>query len=118
MLPLLLLQMGTLGLGVGIFMSSLTTKYRDLNFLLGMGVQVWFYATPVIYPFSMVPDKWKWLIALNPMVSVVEIFRYGFIGVGNINWQRFGISIIFTLICLIIGIVVFSRAERSFVDTV
>ena len=82
--PLLLLQMAALGLGFGIIVSSLTTKYRDLAQLVGFGVQLWMYATPIVYPASQIPAKYQWIIALNPMAPVIEAFRYAFLGVGTV----------------------------------
>lgn len=116
--PLLFLQMAALGLGMGIVVSSMTTKYRDLTFLVGFGVQLGMYATPVVYPLSVVPDRWKWLVALNPMASVVETFRRAFLGAGGVSIQQLGISILITLSILIFGIILFSRIEKSFIDTV
>lgn len=117
-MPVLLLQMAALGLGVGIIVSSLTTKYRDLVFLTGFGVQLWMYATPVVYPLSVVPDKWKWLVVINPMAPVVETFRQAFLGAGGVDGLQLGVSLIITAGLLVSGIILFSRIEKSFVDTV
>lgn len=116
--PLLLMQMGILGLGFGILFSSLTTKYRDLNMALSFGVQLWMYATPIVYPLSQVPDKWRWIYVLNPMSAVVEAFRYAFLGSGSIQPGQLLTSTIVTLLVLSLGIVMFSRAEKNFMDTV
>jgi lipopolysaccharide transport system permease protein len=116
--PLLILQMAALGLGFGIIVSSLTTKYRDLTHLVGFGVQLWMYATPVVYPISQIPPKWQWVIALNPMSPVIEVFRYIFLGAGTVNGFQIGMSILTTFLVLFIGIVLFSRIEKSFMDTV
>ena len=118
LLPLLILQMAALGLGLGIIASSLTTKYRDLVQLIGFGMQLWMYATPIVYPISLVPEKWQWLIALNPMAPIIEAFRYAFLGSGTIHFWYMGLSLGTTIIILIIGIVLFSRVEKSFMDTV
>ena len=118
LLPLLLIQMAALGLGMGILFSSLTTKYRDLNFLLGFGVQLWMYATPIVYPLSQIPEKWQWLYALNPMVGIVVIFRYAFLGSGVIDPRILCISAGISILILILGIVIFSRVEKTFMDTV
>jgi lipopolysaccharide transport system permease protein len=117
-LPLLILQMAAIGLGCGIIISSLTTKYRDLTQLVGFGVQLWMFATPVVYPISRIPAKFQWIIALNPMAPIVELFRYSFLGAGTIIPWQIGLSIFNTIIILVIGIVLFSRIEKSFMDTV
>jgi lipopolysaccharide transport system permease protein len=116
--PFLLIQMAALGLGVGILVSSMTTKYRDLIFAVGFGVQLWMYATPVVYPLSHIPEKWQWLIALNPMTAIVETFRYAFLGAGTVQPMLLGISLGMTIIILAAGIVLFSRVQKTFMDTV
>ncbi len=118
LLPLLIIQMAALGLGLGIIASSLTTKYRDLTQLIGFGVGLWMYATPIVYPTSLIPEKWQWLIALNPMAPIIEAFRYAFLGSGTIYPWQLGLSLGTTIIILIIGIILFSRIEKSFMDTV
>lgn len=118
LLPILVVQMAALGLGFGIIVSSLTTRYRDLTHLIGFGVQLWMYATPVVYPTSFLPDKWRWLLLLNPMAPVVEAFRYAFLGTGSINLQSWLISVAITLCILFSGVILFSRVEKSFMDTV
>ncbi len=118
LLPLLILQMAALGLGCGIIVSSLTTKYRDLTQLVGFGVQLWMYATPIVYPSSIVPEKYQWLMALNPMASIIEAFRYSFLGVGTVNVGNIATSLVTTLVLLFVGVVLFSRIEKSFMDTV
>lgn len=116
--PFLLIYMAVMSLGFGIWISSLTTKYRDLRFALPFFVQLWMYVTPVVYPLSLIPEKYKLLIALNPMVPVIEIFRYAYLGAGTINQQYVFISLGFTLLILISGIVIFNRIEKTFMDTV
>ena len=118
LLPLLILQMAALGLGFGIIVSSLTTKYRDLTQLVGFGVQLWMFATPIVYPTSQIPEKYQWIIALNPMAPIVEAFRYSFLGAGTIYPWQIGLSIMTTILILAIGIILFSRIEKSFMDTV
>jgi len=118
LLPLLLVQMAALGLGTGILISSLTTKYRDLAFALGFGVQLWMYATPIVYPLSQIPAQWQWLFALNPMTAVIETFRYAFLGSGAIQPWVLGVSLSMTILILAIGIVLFSRVEKTFMDTI
>ena len=115
--PLLLTLMAALGLGLGIIASSLTTKYRDLTFLISFGVQLAMYATPVIYPMSTLPEKWRWLVELNPMSAPIEAFRAVYLG-GVIPWSSLGISTAITAILLVLGVVIFNRVEKSFMDTV
>jgi lipopolysaccharide transport system permease protein len=117
-LPVLLLQMGLLGLGVGTLLSSLTTRYRDLTFVVGFGTQLWMFATPVVYPLSEVPTRWQPIIALNPMTSVVEIFRKAMLGAGTVNGTHVAISAAVTLGVLLAGLILFTRVERTSMDTV
>ena len=116
--PLLVMMAAGLSLGFGIIFSSLTTKYRDLNFLLQFGVQLWMYITPVIYPLNSMPENRQWLIALNPMTSIIETFKYGAIGQGVFSWVYLGYSFAFMIILLFIGIIVFNKVEKGFMDTV
>jgi lipopolysaccharide transport system permease protein len=118
LLPILIIQMAALGLGFGVIVSSLTTRYRDLTHLVGFGVQLWMFATPVVYPASSLPDKWRWILVLNPMAPVIEAFRFAFLGTGSINLQSWLISLSSTVCILFIGIILFSRVEKSFMDTV
>jgi len=118
LVPVLLFQMAALGLGMGILISSMTTKYRDLTYALGFGVQLWMYATPIVYPLSQIPAKWQWLIALNPMTAIIETFRYAFLGSGAIQPWVLGVSFAMTILILAIGIVLFSRVEKTFMDTI
>ena len=116
--PLLLFQMAALGLGLGILISSLTTKYRDLKYVVGFGVQLWMYATPIVYPMSQIPEKWQWIYAMNPMAAIVETARFAFLGAGSIRPWSLGISFVVTALILLSGIVLFSRIEKTFMDTV
>lgn len=116
--PLLLIQMAALGLGVGILVSSLTTKYRDLTFLVAFGVQLWMYATPVVYPMSQIPVRWQWIYAINPMAAIVETFRHAFLGAGSINPLFLAVSLGMTILVLTVGITLFNRVEKTFMDTV
>ncbi|PIQ22105.1 MAG: ABC transporter permease [Cytophagales bacterium CG18_big_fil_WC_8_21_14_2_50_42_9] len=116
--PLLIVVMGLLSLGLGMIFSALTTKYRDLAMLLTFGVQLLMYATPVIYPLSSISAKYKWLILANPMSSIVETFRYGFLGSGTFSWAYLGYSLAFTLVILFIGTIIFNKVQKSFTDTV
>jgi lipopolysaccharide transport system permease protein len=116
--PVLVLLMALLGLGLGLIITALTTKYRDLAFLITFGVQLMMYATTVIYPLSAAPAKYKWLIELNPMTGIIEAFRFGFLGQGEFTMNTFGYSVIFTLISLVLGVLIFNKTEKTFVDTV
>ena len=117
-LPLILLQMSILGLGMGILISSLVTKYRDLTFAMTFAVQIWMYLTPVVYPLTQVPEKYRMLYVLNPMVSIVESFRGAFLGVSSIEPSHILISVIVTIGIFFTGVVLFSRIEKTFMDTV
>ncbi|MEE3324922.1 MAG: ABC transporter permease [Methanosphaera sp.] len=122
MLPVIILEMAMLGLGFGIIAASMTTKYRDLNMLIGFGVQLWMYGTPIAYSISIFeksPIIYK-LININPMTPIVQIMRYAFLGeqAAEINWTYYGISWIITLCVLFIGIFMFNKVERTFMDTV
>jgi lipopolysaccharide transport system permease protein len=116
--PFLVLLLAGLGLGFGLLITSMTTKYRDLTVLLGFGVQLMMYATPVIYPLSQVPERYQLYAVLNPMTSVIETFKYGFLGQGTFSWGHLGYSAAFTVVLLLVGIVVFNKTERNFMDTV
>jgi lipopolysaccharide transport system permease protein len=116
--PILIIIMGGLGLGFGMIISALTTKYRDLVFLLTFGVQLLMYATPVIYPMSQIGPKYRWLIMANPMSSIIETFRYGFTGSGTFRPEGLVYSAVFALIAVILGAIIFNKVERSFMDTV
>ena len=116
--PLLILMMAGLGLGFGVIISSLTTKYRDLRFLVQFGVQLLMYATPVIYPVSSIPERFQWAILANPMTPVVEAFRYAFLGAGTVNIYHLLYSFVFMLAVVFLGSVIFNRVEQTFMDTV
>ncbi len=116
--PLLILMMAGLGLGLGIIVSSLTTKYRDLRFLVQFGVQLLMYATPVIYPVSSIPARFQWIILANPMTSIVEAFRLAFLGTGTVNCGQLLYSFGFMLVVVFLGSVIFNRVEQTFMDTV
>lgn len=121
LVPLMVLQMALLGLGLGIIISSVTTKYRDLSILVGFGVSLWMYLTPVVYPVSQVTAMGGNLakyIMLNPVAPVLNNFRYAFLGCGTMDYGYWGISWIVTIIVLFIGIIVFNRVEKTFMDTV
>ena len=116
--PLLVVLMAGLGLGFGIIFTSLTTKYRDLVFVVQFGVQLLMYATPVIYPVSAIPDKYKFLIHANPLTPIMEGFRFAFMGAGEFSWAGIGYSVIFTAVILLFGVLIFNRVEKTFMDTV
>lgn len=116
--PVLLLLMAGLGLGFGIIVSSMTTKYRDLTQLVSFGVSLLMYATPVIYPLSSIPDKYRLLILLNPITPLIETFRYAYLGAGTVDLWHVLYSAGFTVSVLLVGIVVFRRVERTFMDTI
>ena len=118
LLPVLILMLAGLSIGFGIIISSLTTKYRDLTILFTFIVQLWMYATPIIYPLSTMSPKRQWIMALNPVTSIVEAFKYGTMGVGTFSWGQLGYSFGFMVILLAIGIVIFNKVQRSFMDTV
>ena len=116
--PVLLLLMAGLGLGFGIIISSLTTKYRDLRFLVQFGVQLLMYATPVVFTMSSIPPRFRWIVLANPMTPIVEIFRYAFLGAGTVNLPDLAYSFGFMLVALVIGVLLFNRVEATFMDTV
>ena len=117
-MPIILLQMAMLGLGVGILISSLTTKYRDLIFAMTFAVQLWMYATPVVYPLSVIPEKYRLFVAINPMTSIVESFRAAFLGTSTIELTHIAISGTITVLIFIAGVIMFTRVEKTFMDTV
>lgn len=116
--PLLVLIMAGLGLGFGIIVSSLTTRYRDLSFLVSFGVQLWMYATPVIYPVSAIPARFQQLIQLNPMTPIIEAFRYAYLGAGRLDAGGLLYSSAFMLAIIFLGSIIFNRVEQTFMDTV
>jgi lipopolysaccharide transport system permease protein len=118
LIPYLLLLMAALGLGTGIIISSLTIKYRDLKFLVSFGVQLLMYATPVIYPLSSIPAQYRFLISANPITGIVETFRYAVLGRGTFDPVLLGYSSIATLVLLMLGVLLFNRVERNFMDVV
>lgn len=118
LLPLLVLMMAGYGLALGIVVSSLTTRYRDLTHVVSFGVQLWMYATPIIYPVSAVPAKYLPLIMLNPMTSILEAFRYGFLGVGMLSSGGLAYSAVVLVVLLYVGLLLFNRVEQTFMDTV
>lgn len=118
LLPVLAIHMALLSLGTGIIISALTTKYRDLKMLVGFGVQLWMYATPVAYDIGIIPERYMFLYMLNPMTPIINTFRYAFLGLGAFDIEYYMIGWATTLIILFLGIVLFSRVEKTFMDTV
>ena len=110
--------MAITSLGLGLIITALTTKYRDLVFLLTFGVQLLMYATPIIYPMSALPNKYALIIKANPLSAIVETFRYAFTGSGSFSWIYLLYSLFFSMLVLAIGIIVFNKVEKSFMDTV
>lgn len=118
LLPILMIQTSLLGTGFGLIISSLTTKYRDLNVLVSFGVTLWMYLTPIVYPISQVPESLRVLILLNPVAPIVETFRFAFLGSGTFEWFYLLISMAITVLVLFFGIMVFNQVEKDFIDTV
>ena len=116
--PVLVMLMALLGLGLGLIITALTTKYRDLAFLVTFGIQLLMYTTTVIYPLSSAPEKYKTLISLNPMTGIIEAFRYSFLGKGAFSLWSIGYSSIITVFILFFGILLFNKTEKNFVDTI
>jgi lipopolysaccharide transport system permease protein len=118
LIPVLIIMLAGLALGFGILISSMTTKYRDLTILFTFVVQLWMYATPVIYPLSTMSHKMQTIMSINPVTSIVETFKFGTMGVGTFSWASLTYSFVFMLVLLAVGIVVFNKVQRSFMDTV
>jgi lipopolysaccharide transport system permease protein len=118
MTPIILFIMAGIGLGMGLILSSLTTKYRDLSFLISFGIQLAMYATPVIFPMSVISAKYKFLIEINPMAWLVEAFRKVYLGSGYFSWYGLLYSFGFMTVLLVIGTIIFNRVEKTFMDTV
>lgn len=117
-LPMLLFQMAALGLGVGCLVSAVTTRFRDLQVLLGFFMQLWMYASCVVYPLSIVPEQYRWLYALNPMVFIIEAFRFAFMGQGTVELWQIVISFIVSIGVVVVGIALFNKTERTCVDII
>ena len=117
-LPLFLIHIAFLGTGTGLIISSLTTKYRDLNVLVSFGLTLWMYITPVVYPVSQIPESFRWIMLLNPVAPVVETFRYAFLGSGSFELIYLLISTVVTTVILLLGMIVFNQVEKNFIDTV
>lgn len=119
LIPLVLLHLGVMGVGTGIIISSLTTKYRDLAILVTFGVQLWMYATPIVYPLSQLGEgTMRTILSMNPVTAPVEIFRYAVLGQGTIDVRYLTLSMIFTIVVALVGVMIFNRVEKTFMDTV
>lgn len=119
LIPLVLVHLGVLGLSVGIIISSLTTKYRDLSVLVGFGVSLWMYITPIVYPISSVGEgMMKTIFMINPVTPAVELLRYAVLGQGTVHWGFYGISCGLTVVLFLCGVAIFNRVEKTFMDTV
>jgi lipopolysaccharide transport system permease protein len=121
LVPFLIMLMGFLGLSLGILISSLTTKYRDLKFLVAFGVQLLMYASPIVFPLSLVSERYpqyKVFLLANPITSIIETFKYAFLGVGEFNLLDLGYSFLFTIVLFLISLIIFHRVEKNFMDTV
>ena len=119
LLPLYIIMLAGMGLGFGILVSSMTTKYRDLTVLFTFIVQLWMYTTPIVYPLSMVPEgKLRMLVLANPMTPIIEGFKFATLGQGYFSWGSLGYSLVFMSVLLVIGVVIFNKVQRSFMDTV
>ena len=121
LVPFLILIMGFLGLGFGIIITSMTTKYRDLKFLISFGVQLLMYASPIVFPLSLVSEKYpqyKLILLANPITSIIEAFKYAFLGVGEFNWLYLSYSFLFTIVLFFLGLIIFNKVEKSFMDSV
>jgi len=116
--PYLILLMAAFALGLGMIFSSLTTKYKDLTFLLSFGIQLAMYATPVVYPISALPLNYRWMVEMNPLTGIFECFRYGYLGSGHFDPMSLVYSTICIFILFLIGVLIFNKVEKSFMDTV
>lgn len=118
LMPLLVFQSALIGLGVGLWISSLSAKYRDFAHLATFLTQLWMYATPVVYPLSEVPLRYQWVLSLNPMTGIVECYRYAFLGAATVDPGYIVLSALTTVVILVTGLIIFTRTERTFIDTV
>jgi lipopolysaccharide transport system permease protein len=118
LLPVYIIILAIMALGFGLIISAMTTKYRDLTFLIQFGIQLWMYITPVIYPISQIPEKYRWAILANPVSSIVESFKYGFTGTGSFSPNGIIYSGIFSIVLFLASLAIFNRTEKTFMDTV
>ncbi len=117
-LPVLMVQMAMLGIGIGCLLSSITVRYRDVAMAIGFLTQMWMYASCVMYPLSSIPEKWRWLFVLNPMVPVIESFRFAFLGAGTVEIWQLAVGAAMSVVLLVAGVLVFNKTARTFNDTV
>ena len=118
LIPIMIVQMAMLGLGIGMIISSLTTKYRDLSILVSFGTQLLMYASPIVYPLSVVPENYRFIILANPMTPIIEGFRQALLGKGYLDFNLFLYSLFITIIIFFIGLLVFNKVEKTFIDTI
>lgn len=116
--PYLIVLMAAFAMGTGMIFSSMTTKYKDLSMLLSFGISLYMYVTPVVYPVSSIPEKYRWIADLNPLTGIFECFKYAYLGVGDFNIGMLIYSTVFIFIVLLIGTIIFNKVEKSFMDTV
>lgn len=116
--PFIIILMALISMGIGLILSSMTTKYKDLNQLIGFGVQLFMYATPVIYPSSSVPQDYQWLVELNPLVGLFDYMRYAYLGIGDFDFSNLVYPSVFSIVILALGILVFNKTQKTFMDTV
>lgn len=117
-LPIVIILMAIIAMGIGLILSTMTTKYKDLNQLISFGMQLFMYATPVIYPSSAIPADYQWLVNMNPLVGLFDYMRYAFLGVGSFTFSDFIYPTVFSLVVLFFGILVFNKVQKTFMDTV
>jgi lipopolysaccharide transport system permease protein len=116
--PVIILLMAVISMGIGLILSSMTTKYKDLNMLIGFGMQLFMYVTPVIYPSSSIPQGYQWFLNLNPLVPLFDYMRYAYLGVGSFNFVSLLYPMTFAIIILALGVLVFNKVQKTFMDTV
>lgn len=116
--PFIILLMALISMGIGLILSAMTTKYKDLNHLIGFGIQLFMYATPVIYPSSSVPQDYAWIVNLNPLVGLFDYMRYAYLGVGSFSMQTLVYPTLFSIGILFIGVLIFNKTQKTFMDTV
>jgi lipopolysaccharide transport system permease protein len=118
LMPIIILLMALISMGIGLILTAMTAKYKDLTQLIAFGVQLFMYVTPVIYPSSSIPEAYKWLVNLNPLVSLFDYMRYAFLGIGEFSLLSLVYPGLFSLVILALGILVFNKAQKTFIDTV
>jgi len=118
MTPFLILLMAGFALGLGMIFSSMTTKYKDLSFLLTFGIQLYMYATPVVYPISAMPEKYRWIVNANPLTGIFECFRYGYLGSGHFEPNSLIFTSLFVVVLLFVGVILFNKVEKGFMDSI